>query len=198
MAPMAPCASSGAPALEALRRWVQIPARAAHQPSTCCCSAWRARRPMPRRSNPGCRRPPTQPAWRGARRPGGAGGAARRRRHGPLDACSSADPARTAFEVQAAALALGVHAADGQRVSRERAVQACTALLQRHPAQAGWAASDLAAWGEWRFGTRFAQILQSDVPMAFASRYAMVFSAAQPAGPKDQAALQAWLARGRV
>lgn len=109
-----------------------------------------------------------------------------------------ADPSRTSFEVQAAVMALGVHAADGRRLSRSRVIRAYEVLLQRNPGHAGFAASDLASWGEWRFGTRFAQILKSGSALAFASRYPMVFFLLRSPRPEDRAAVQALRLAGQL
>lgn len=98
---------------------------------------------------------------------------------------------RSEFEVQAAVLALGVHGNDGVRVSRQRVVAAYQTLAQRNPAMAGFAASDLAAWEHWEFGTRFAQILHSGEPMVFAARYPMVFFLLRSPRAQDRAAAQA-------
>ena len=98
---------------------------------------------------------------------------------------------RSGFEVQAAVLALGVHGNDGVRVSRERVVAAYQTLVQRNPAMAGYVASDLAAWGHWEFGTRFADILRSGLPIAFPARYPMVFFLLRSPRPQDRAAVEA-------
>ena len=98
---------------------------------------------------------------------------------------------RTGFEVQAAVLALGVHGNDGGRISRERTVAAYQTLALRNPAMAGYAASDLAAWGHWEFGTRFVEILRSGVPMEFSARYPMVFFLLRSPRAQDRAAVQA-------
>ncbi len=98
---------------------------------------------------------------------------------------------RSAFEIQAAVLALGVHGNDGVRLSRQRVVAAYQLLAQRSPAMAGYAASDLAAWGHWEFGTRYADILRSGLPIAFPARYPMVFFLLRSPRPQDRAAVEA-------
>ncbi|MEO6624441.1 MAG: hypothetical protein ABIN37_06375 [Burkholderiaceae bacterium] len=98
---------------------------------------------------------------------------------------------RSAFEVQAAVLALGVHGGDGVRVSRRRVVSAYETLARRNPAMVGYAASDLAAWGHWEFGTYFAQILRSGAPTAFTARYPMVFFLLRSPRAQDRAAVEA-------
>ena len=105
---------------------------------------------------------------------------------------------RSEFEVQAAVLALGVHGNDATRVSRERVIAAYQTLAQRNPAMAGFTASDLAAWERWEFGTRFAEILRSAAPLAFAARYPMVFFLLRSPRAEDRAAVQALRAAGRI
>ena len=102
-----------------------------------------------------------------------------------------AGPGRTEAEIQAAVLALGVHANDGMRLPRARVVAAYQTLVRGNPAHAGIVASDLATWGNWEFGSQFAGILRSGVPMAFASRYAMVFFLLRSPRAQDREALQA-------
>ena len=100
-------------------------------------------------------------------------------------------PGRAEFEVQAAVLALGVHGGDGVRVARERVVAAYGRLAAGNPAMAGFAASDLAAWGHWDMGPTYADILRSGRPLPFASRYAMVFYLLRSPRPEARAAIDA-------
>lgn len=94
-------------------------------------------------------------------------------------------------QVQAAVLALAVHGAEGVRVPRARVVEAFGRLAARNPAMAGFAASDLAAWGHWDMGPRYAEILGSGQPLAFAARYAMVFYLLRSPRPDARSALEA-------
>jgi len=100
-------------------------------------------------------------------------------------------PGRDEFQVQAAVLALGVHGSDAARVPRERVVAAYARLASGNPAMAGFAASDLAGWGHWELGPAYAQILLSGQPLAFASRYAMVFYLLRSPRPDARAAIDA-------
>lgn len=102
-----------------------------------------------------------------------------------------ARPGRDESQVQAAVLALAVHGSDGARVPRERVVAAFARLAVGNPAMAGFAASDLAGWGHWETGPVYAQILGSGQPLAFASRYAMVFYLLRSPRPDARAALEA-------
>ena len=100
-------------------------------------------------------------------------------------------PGLDELQVQAAVLALSVHGNDGARLPRERIVAAFAALARHQPALAGLAASDLAAWGHWELGPRYAEILQSGQPLAFAARYAMVFYLLRSPRPDARAAIEA-------
>lgn len=100
-------------------------------------------------------------------------------------------PGAVEWQAQAAVLALAVHGNDGQRVERTRVVAAFEALATHNPALAGLAASDLAAWNHWDLGPRYAEILRSGQPLAFASRYAMVFYLLRSPRPEARSALEA-------
>ncbi len=100
------------------------------------------------------------------------------------------NPARPESQVKAAVLALGVHGSDGVRVSRDRVVASYARLMVRNPAMAGLAASDLANWGHWEFSPHYASILRSGAPVAFASRYAMVFYLMRNPQPQARALLE--------
>jgi hypothetical protein len=102
-----------------------------------------------------------------------------------------ARPGLEEFQARAVVLALGVHGNDGLRISRERVVAAYARLARDNPALAGLAASDLASWGHWELGPRYAEILLSGQPLAFASRYAMVFYLLRSPRPDARAALDA-------
>lgn len=108
------------------------------------------------------------------------------------------DAGRPDSDLQAVLMALSVHGADGQRISRERIVAAYATWVRVQRPRAGLVASDLAAWGRWEFGPAFAAILQSGEAMSFASRYAMVLYLMRSPRPEARQALQALQASGRL
>lgn len=108
------------------------------------------------------------------------------------------DATRSDAEVQAALLALRVHAADGARIGKPAATQALRAFVQANPQRAGFAASDLGDWAQWDFVADFVQLLDTDRPQVFASRYAMVLYLLRNPQPQAQAALQRLRAAGRI
>ena len=108
------------------------------------------------------------------------------------------DGTRSDTEVQAALLAVRVHAADGVRVSKSAATQALRAYIQSNPQRAGFAASDLGDWGQWNFIDDFERLLDTDTPQVFASRYAMVLYLLRNPQPQAKAALERLRAKGRL
>lgn len=108
------------------------------------------------------------------------------------------DSNRQDTEVQAALLALRVHVTDGRRVDRAVATEAIRAYVQSNPHRAGFAASDLGDWGQWGFVADFEQLLDSDKPQVFASRYAMVLYLLRNPLPESKAALERLRAKGRL
>lgn len=108
------------------------------------------------------------------------------------------DATRTDTEVQAALLALRVHVADAHRVDVPAATQALRSFVQANPKRAGFAASDLGDWAQWNFVADFEQLLDTDRPQSFASRYAMVLYLLRNPQPQAQAALQRLRAAGRI
>ena len=107
-------------------------------------------------------------------------------------------PAASEVGVAAALLALSVHGADGQRVGRERVVQAYRHWVGQSTLWPGLVASDLGNWERWEFGPLFADWLASRKPQAFASRYAMVFYLMRSPLPEARAALDTLRAGGQL
>jgi hypothetical protein len=105
---------------------------------------------------------------------------------------------RTDTEVQAALLALRVHASDGGKIGKEAAVTAIRAFVQANPQRAGFAASDLGDWGRWEFGADFEHLLDTDQSQVFASRYAMVLYLLRSPHPDAKLALERLRAKGRL
>ncbi len=105
---------------------------------------------------------------------------------------------RTDGEVQAALLALRVHATDGQRIDKDAATRALRRFVQAQPMRAGYAASDLGDWGRWDFVPAFEQALDTDRPQVFASRYAAVLYLLRNPTPEAKAALERLRAKGRL
>ena len=105
----------------------------------------------------------------------------------PMVATMSPEAQRQSMvQAQAAVLALGVHgtlactrAESGSiltaALTTEQVVQVYARYIRSHPAMAGLVSSDLANWAQWQFAEPFAQALQSQAFIPFASRYAMVF-----------------------
>lgn len=108
------------------------------------------------------------------------------------------DAARSDSEVQAALLALRVHAADARRVGVPVATQALRAFVQANPQRAGFAASDLGDWAQWDFVADFEALLDTDRPQVFASRYALVLYLLRSPRPEAKAALERLRAKGRL
>lgn len=108
------------------------------------------------------------------------------------------DNTRSDTEVQAALLAVRVHAADGAKVSKLAATQALRAFVLSNPQRAGFAASDLGDWGQWNFIEDFERLLDTDTPQVFASRYAMVLYLLRNPQPQARAALERLRAKGRL
>lgn len=104
------------------------------------------------------------------------------------------DKHRTDNELQAAIAALSVHGNDGVRVTQERVVQAYAVLIRQNPARAGLAASDLARWERWEFGTDYLRLLKSSEPKPFLSSYAATLYLMRSPQPKTRAAYEAWRA----
>jgi hypothetical protein len=105
-------------------------------------------------------------------------------------------PAASEVGVAAALLALSVHGADGQRVGRERVVQAYRHWVGQSTPWPGLVASDLGNWERWEFGPLFADWLASRKPQTFSSRYAMVFYLMRSPLPEARAALDTLRAGG--
>ena len=100
--------------------------------------------------------------------------------------------------MQAALLALRVHAADGVRLGKPAATQALRAYIHANPQRAGFAASDLGDWGQWDFSGEFERLLDTDQPQVFASRYAMVLYLLRSPKPESKAVLERLRAKGRL
>jgi hypothetical protein len=105
---------------------------------------------------------------------------------------------RTDAEVQAALLALRVHATDGRRIDKDAATRALRRFVKAQPMRAGYAASDLGDWGRWDFVPAFEQALDTDRPQVFASRYAVVLYLLRNPTPEAKAALERLRAKGRL
>ncbi len=105
---------------------------------------------------------------------------------------------RTDGEVQAALLALRVHATDGRRIGKDAATRALRGFVKAQPVRAGFAASDLGDWGRWDFVPAFEQALDTDRPQVFASRYAVVLYLLRNPTPEAKAALERLRAKGRL
>lgn len=105
---------------------------------------------------------------------------------------------RTDAEVQAALLAMRVHAGAGGRLSREAAVVEARRFIAANPKRAGFVASDLGDWEAWDFATDFERLLDTDQAQVFASRYAMVLYLLRSPRPEAKAALERLRAQGRL
>ena len=105
---------------------------------------------------------------------------------------------RTDGEVQAALLALRVHATDGRRIGKDAATRALRGFVKAQPVRAGFAASDFGDWGRWDFVPTFEQALDTDRPQVFASRYAAVLYLLRNPTPEAKAALERLRAKGRL
>lgn len=108
------------------------------------------------------------------------------------------DAGRSDSDLQSVLLALSVHGADGQRITRDRVVATYASWVRLQRPRAGLVASDLAAWGRWEFGPLFAGILQSGESLSFASRYAMVLFLMRSPRPEARQALESLQAAGHL
>ncbi len=103
---------------------------------------------------------------------------------------------RSDIELQAAVLALTVHANDGHKVSREKVVQAYAVFIKSNPVRSGFVASDLGNWGRWEFVSDYMTVLKSGVQQAFASRYAIVLYLMRSPSQEARNALEQLRAEG--
>lgn len=107
-------------------------------------------------------------------------------------------PQRSDAEVQAALLALRVHASPGGRIRPDAAVDMVRGYISANPQRAGFAASDLGDWGAWDFVADFERLLDTEQPQVFASRYAMVMYLLRCPQPEARAALERLRSKGRL
>lgn len=105
---------------------------------------------------------------------------------------------RTDAEVQAALLAVRVHAGASGRLSKEAAIALARGYIGANPQRAGFVASDLGDWGAWDFAADFERLLDTDQSHVFSSRYAMVLYLLRSPRPEAKAALERLRAKGRL
>lgn len=105
---------------------------------------------------------------------------------------------RTDAEVQAALLAVRVHAGASGRLSKEAAVAVARGFIAANPQRAGFVASDLGDWEAWHFATDFERLLDTEQAQVFSSRYAMVLYLLRSPRPEAKAALERLRAKGRL
>lgn len=105
---------------------------------------------------------------------------------------------RSDAEVQAALLALRVHAGSGGRLSKEAAIAVARSYIAANPQRAGFVASDLGDWEAWDLSADFERMLDTDQAQVFASRYAMVLYLLRSPRPDAKAALERLRAKGRL
>lgn len=103
---------------------------------------------------------------------------------------------RSDMEVQAAVLALTVHANDGIKVTRDKVVQTYAVFIKSNPTRAGFVASDLGNWGRWEFVNDYMALLKSGAQQAFASRYAIVLYLMRSPSEEARNALEQLRAEG--
>lgn len=78
-------------------------------------------------------------------------------------------------DVQAALLALSVHATPGGRVSLDELLAAYSRFIRYNPQRAGFVATDLANRERWEFAPAFADALRTGKAQVYGSRYAILF-----------------------
>ncbi|TXH86727.1 MAG: hypothetical protein E6Q78_16470 [Rhodoferax sp.] len=105
---------------------------------------------------------------------------------------------RSDAEVQAALLAVRVHAGASGRLSRDQAIAVARSYIAANPQRAGFVASDLGDWGAWDLVAEFERLMDTEQPQVFASRYAMVLYLLRSPRPEARAALERLRARGRL
>lgn len=105
---------------------------------------------------------------------------------------------RSDAEVQAALLALRVHAGSGGRLSKEAAIAVARSYIAANPQRAGFVASDLGDWEAWDLSADFERLLDTDQAQVFASRYAMVLYLLRSPRADARAALERLRAKGRL
>jgi len=101
------------------------------------------------------------------------------------------DRARSTAEIEAALLALSVHANANDAIPRERVIQSYRVFMKAHPDIAGYVAPDLAAWQYWDAVPEYVALMKSDVRQQFPSRLAILAYLRQsPSGEARELALQ--------
>lgn len=84
-------------------------------------------------------------------------------------------PERDSDVVLEVVKALSVHGAREQSALRERIAGSYGTLIEVHPALAGWVASDLTSWTDWRFAAELGELRESPLVLDSSAAYAIDF-----------------------
>jgi hypothetical protein len=91
-----------------------------------------------------------------------------------VDATYLRDPGRSTREIEAALLALSVHANANGAIPRARVIESYRLFMQTHKPLAGLVAQDLAAWQYWDAVPEYVALMKSNVRQHYASRVAIL------------------------
>jgi hypothetical protein len=91
-----------------------------------------------------------------------------------VDATYLRDPGRSTREIEAALLALSVHANANGAIPRARVIESYRIFMQAHKPLAGLVARDLAAWQYWDAVPEYVALTNSNVRQHHASRVAIL------------------------
>jgi hypothetical protein len=100
------------------------------------------------------------------------------------------EPSLSEPRVQAALMALSVHANEAGTLSKERVVTSYARYIERNPHRCGFVASDLGNWERWEFAAAFAKALRAGKDQVFSSRYSVVFYLIRNPRPEAKALLE--------